>query len=357
MNYRYAGPSKRTQAPHEVASVSAAFAHEVAKAGNAFALSEFRRHVSLNDRVVYEAGCGEGRLFRHYLALGARRVVAAEPDELRWRHAARVAMALDDHDEATLEVLTLRSGEAYQSALKEVPQADSVTYGRITVVQSGMQDDSIAERTLLGEFFDVIISSHVFPHVTFGLVQHGLRAFHRQLSPNGCLVIFTTKANEGALQHLLTPHEGHVQLKATSRAGFADAFHAGTSLPIRYYAPKLIEQMLADPFASELEAIFEDEYARDESGRGICKFGIDAWVAYHCAHKDGELKDFDEAQRYFGVDGLKAADFPEGCWNAHAATAVHAFSMWMQSLINSDSTQRDRLLVDMMIVASPRSSE
>jgi len=216
------------------------YIHHTTEGGNDFIQEEFQKKVPTSGKTIYDCGCGLGRLFP--LLQEADVIIAAELDRQRFKHAVLKAKATAGKDAELDALLAQQKGDKYQALLDEIDKQE-YHIGNIHLFNISM-----TEVEQIKEYgpFDIIISSHVFPHVTFDLVQGGLSAFYSLLKGEGILAIFTTKTKGELLEHIrVNIDEGHRSYQIGQKE-FADAFKSakGEVLPVRYYSFQLFKSII-----------------------------------------------------------------------------------------------------------------
>ena len=321
------------------------YIHQITEGGSMLILEELQNKVLQSGQTIYDCGCGLGRLFPYFSQADA--IVAAEFDPVRFKHAVLKAKAIVEKD-SLLEALLEQRGDKYDTLMKEIDKKE-YHFGNFHLF-----NNSMTEVAPVRDYapFDRIISSHVFPHVTFDLVQGALSAFYSLLKSEGILAIFTTKTKGEPLQHLKSKEDGSPLLKI-SRKEFADVFKSemGKKLPIRYYSFDLFNLILQNPFAESMREIFAEEFAA-ASSEVSPSFQIIDWLVYRGEHVNGFYEDYERAQKLLGIQcPIQPRDFVKAGWDERTVKLLRSFAAWVESRINQHDDWKKGLLTDMMILA------
>jgi len=321
------------------------YIHHTTEGGNDFILEEFRNNVPPCGKTIYDCGCGLGRLFP--MLQEADAIVAAELDPQRFKHAVLKAKAIVEKDSELEVLLDQEKGDKYHTLLNEIDKQE-YHIGNIHLFNINMTD---VEPVRKYGPFDIIISSHVFPHVTFDLVQGGLSGFYSLLKAEGILAIFTTKTKGEPLQHLKSKRDGSPLIKI-DRKGFADAFNSemGEVLPIRYYSVELFKSIVQNPFSEQMREIFVEECMAASSEVSPSYEIIDV-VVYRGEHVNGFNEDYERAQKLLGIQcPIQPRDFIKSGFDERTAKLIRSFAVWIESSINKHDW-KEGFLTDMMILA------
>jgi len=227
---------------------------------------------------VLDAGCGLGRLLPRLWDAG--KVVLVEPDPSRFLQAARVADALLRDDSAWLERMLNTDFYPLDGAAPKIVDKAFAGSDKVRVLNLSMDDPAIARHGP----FDLILCSHVYEHVSFGLVQESLTAFHQFLKPSGRLVLFLAKGP--LLYHIHVQKEFDHAQTLIGREEYHRICREGqeAGLGVRYMPFDLLEGVLANPFDSALGSVFGEEFIgqpRNYAKPGGRLFKIQQWEAYH----------------------------------------------------------------------------
>nr|VFK19948.1 MAG: Methyltransferase domain-containing protein [Candidatus Kentron sp. LPFa] len=234
---------------------------------------------------VLDAGAGLGRLLRRLWA--ARQITLVEPDPLRFRQATATADCLLRGDLACLAQLEATDYHPSNTELLERTDCGPIASDKVTLLNTTMASPLLTEHGP----FDLILSSHVFEHVTYEAIQDALAAFASLLADGGHLAILVTKAP--LLYHMHADREFEHSHTLIERTEFADVVRRGpyAGLGVRYFPFDLFQEILADPYAERLAAVFGDEYRAapsDYPHPAPPVFEVTAWEAYH-SHYVGNI--------------------------------------------------------------------
>jgi len=336
--YRYATPK-----PNSYKVVD--YIHHTIEGGNDFILEFFQNKVRISGKTVYDCGCGLGRLFPQLTQADV--IVAAELDRQHFKHAVLKAKATVENDSELDALLDKRTGEKYQNLLDEIDKQE-YHIGNIHLFNISMTEvEPIREYGPL----EIIISSHVFPHVTFDLIQGGLSAFYSLLKSEGILAIFTTKTKGEPLAHIRVNRDEGSRGYKIDRKEFADVFKSGKRevLPVRYYSFQLFKAIMQNPFSEQMREIFAEEYAT-ASSEVSPSFQIIDWVAYRGNHVNGFNEDYERAQKLLGIQcPIQPRDFAQSGFDERTAKLIRSFAAWMESSINKHDW-KEGFLSDMMVL-------
>ncbi len=239
-----------------------------------------------HDTSILDAGCGLGRLLPRLW--GAKKITMVEPDLQRFLQASVTADCMLNNNQTLLdELLSTDFHPSTSSALIEQIRETPVKHDKVVLLNTQMDDPAIAEEGP----FDLIISSHVYEHITFDVIQESLAAFHHFLKPGGHLLVFLAKGP--MLYHFQASEEFNHSHTFINRSKFADITRAGhdAGLGVRYLPFELFEQILAAPFAPSLQTIFAEEFL--ETPRRYPPpqqqlFTVTEWEAYHSQYAPNE---------------------------------------------------------------------
>lgn len=320
------------------------YIHQITVGGTSFIQEEFQKKVPIRGKKIYDCGCGLGRVFPHLSQADV--IVAAELDGQRFKHAVLKAKAIVEKD-SQLEALLDQRGDKYQTLLDEIDKKE-YHFGNFHLFNKSMTEvEDVREYAP----FDGIISSHVFPHVTFDLVQGALSAFYSLLKSEGVLAIFTTKTKGEPLQHLKSKEDGS-PLSKISRKEFAEVFELemGETLPIRYYSFDLFKIILENPFSEAMIEFFAEELSAAKSEVNP-SFQIIDWIAYRGEQVNGFYEDYERAQKLLGIQcPMQPRDFVKAGFDERTAKLLRSFAAWIESSINKHGW-KEEFLTDMMILA------
>ena len=239
-------------------------------------------------------------------------------------------------------------GDKYQTLLNEIDKQE------YHIGNMHLFNISMTEVEPLQEYgpFDIIISSHVFPHVTFDLVQGGLSAFYSLLKGEGILAIFTTKTKGNPLEHIKVVRDEGSRGYKIGRKEFAEVFklEVGKAVPVRYYSFQLFKSIMQNPFSEQMREIFAEEYAA-ASSEVSPSFQIIDWVAYRGNHVNGFNEDYERAQKLLGIQcPIQPRDFAQSDFDERTAKLIRSFAAWIESSINKHDW-KEGFLSDMMVLA------
>lgn len=294
------------------------------------------------DAVILDAGCGLGRLLPRFWP--AKKIVLVEPDRRRFLHASVVAKCLLNDDQELLEKLKddgFWQTDEYENLL-QAAYTSPVNSEKVHLVNDVMQSPAIKEYG----FFDLIVCSHIFEHISLDVIQESIAAFYNFLKPNGSLVIFACKSP--ILYHKRASKEFDHQNILINRSEFAEICKGGPAagLGIRYIPFELFQNILNHPFNPTLQEIFPEEFKSQSEYYQLPTtplFTIKQWEAYHSefyTHKTMEVGTYIEypqiqALLYRPIKPIESVEE----------------ILELEHQVNQNETLKKMHLIDMVVVA------